>query len=264
MNNEDNKKIFGNDNDYESNDYDYESNDNKSNYNKSEYSESDLEPEEYDNNYNNNNYNNNNNNNNNIINNIYNNNINNNNNKNGINKIINSNYISTDFLKKINEIEIVDNNSDDNNDNNSDNSLDDFIKPINKINSKTYKSKKSNVKPLLPNSSADLLNQVTTEGIEHHDLKKQKVKLKQCEYCNKYYNNDMILSYPDGGKKKKNISDELICWHCLFWMNYSISARKTVDGVFGLTIVDYILKCKDVHECQTCTRKSDSGGCFFM
>ena len=106
--------------------------------------------------------------------------------------------------------------------------------------------------------------QISTEGISQNDLQQQNINiknndLKQCGYCNKFFKQDMIVPNLNDNKSANN---EIQCWHCLFWMNYSIPCRHNVDGMFGMTIVDYILKCKDIHEMETCTKNSDSGGCF--
>jgi hypothetical protein len=106
---------------------------------------------------------------------------------------------------------------------------------------------------------------VSTEGIAMDELPNQgldanslflKYGLKQCGFCNKFFKQDMIIPNKSGGQ------DDTQCWHCLFWMNYSVQTRKQVDGSHGMTIADYIMKCKDIHEIKTCTRNSDSGGCF--
>lgn len=101
---------------------------------------------------------------------------------------------------------------------------------------------------------------ISTEGIDseiiEYSSKYIQSNLKQCVFCNKYFKNDMIVP------NKDNIIDEFQCWHCLFWMNYSIPNRKNVDGTFGMTIVEYILKCKDDHETTLCKKNSDTGGCF--
>ena len=108
------------------------------------------------------------------------------------------------------------------------------------------------------------LAQISSEGVTAHELallnlNSSDLNLKQCTFCNKFFKQDMII--PDFDVHKNPV-DEIQCWHCIFWMNYPISARKNVDGIFGMTIVDYILKCKDIHEMSSCTRNSDSGGCF--
>ena len=111
---------------------------------------------------------------------------------------------------------------------------------------------------------APALELVTTEGLTpveldgFHGNNVLKASLRMCNYCNKYYRQDMIV--PANPENKD--PDETQCWHCLFWMNYAVGVRKSVDGKYGMTIIDYILKCKDIHEMDKCTRNNDSGGCF--
>jgi hypothetical protein len=99
---------------------------------------------------------------------------------------------------------------------------------------------------------------VSTEGIPgmlYNNVDKNLSKtVALCFLCEKIYMNDMLVP--------SEINTERQCYHCLFAMNYPVTNRKKVDGTFGMFIVDYILKCKDVHELDACTKKSDSGGCF--
>lgn len=97
---------------------------------------------------------------------------------------------------------------------------------------------------------------ITMEEMSELDINIKNLNLKQCTYCNKFYKEDMIIPVID------DTNNESQCWHCLFWMNYTIPSRNLVDGTYGMTIVEYILKCKDVHEIASCTRNSDNGGCF--
>lgn len=99
---------------------------------------------------------------------------------------------------------------------------------------------------------------LSTEGLTYDEKNAMNIQkgLPFCDYCHKFYSSDMIfpLSFKTYSQK---------CYHCLFWMNYPIDARATVDGVHGgLTIREYIMKCKDIHVTETCPRKSDTGGCF--
>lgn len=145
------------------------------------------------------------------------------------------------------EEHISNSDNDNDNDNNNDNDNDGFDND----NCEVEKSGFKNLEEPKPNFEA----QISTEGISQaemgHDMAKN---LKQCIFCNKYFKHDMIVPM-----NEKNSQDQQ-CWHCLFWMNYG--NRKNVDGVYGFTIVEYILKCKNVHELDTCTRNTDSGGCF--
>ena len=102
---------------------------------------------------------------------------------------------------------------------------------------------------------------VTTEGLSVFELQEsgapQGQHLKGCTCCNKYYRPDMLVPPTPGDDP-----NESQCWHCFFWMNYSVPMRKQADGKHGMTISEYILKCKDLHELDKCTRNTDSGGCF--
>lgn len=107
-------------------------------------------------------------------------------------------------------------------------------------------------------SSNQQKHPISTEGLTHEEISIYKISpndCKKCNFCNKYYGHDMIVPIYDK-------DDEVQCWHCLFWMNYASEMRKTVDGTFGMTIADYIMKCKDVHEFENCIRNTDSGGCY--
>ncbi|AYV81804.1 MAG: hypothetical protein Harvfovirus63_7 [Harvfovirus sp.] len=104
------------------------------------------------------------------------------------------------------------------------------------------------------------LDHITTEGLTLQDLEAMeysgiKKKIKGCNFCGKYFGEDMCI--PAFEK-----DDDVSCWHCFFWMNYAMTARKNADGVYGMTIVDYILRCSAIHETDKCQRNSDSGGCF--
>ena len=99
-------------------------------------------------------------------------------------------------------------------------------------------------------------------GIMYEDYKKlphhKQVNSVQCSYCQKFYNNTQqpkmfTTEFSEG---------EPVCFHCIFWMNYDIASRPHVDGVYGMTIVEYVMECKDLHDKATCTRNSDAGGCL--
>jgi hypothetical protein len=101
--------------------------------------------------------------------------------------------------------------------------------------------------------------EITTDGIEEKDYillnENNRNKLKFCIICNKYFNKDMTIIIDD------NTNDNQ-CYHCLFWLNYPISERKYVDGIYGLKIVEYIKKCCDFHDINNCTKNILNGGCF--
>lgn len=69
------------------------------------------------------------------------------------------------------------------------------------------------------------------------------LNLLNCDICGKFYKEDMMAPF-----------EGLCCYHCFFWMNYAPESRKQVDGVNGLSIVDYILKCKDNHAMGNCAK----------
>jgi hypothetical protein len=101
---------------------------------------------------------------------------------------------------------------------------------------------------------------ITTDGINETDESYYKLEkslqnlLNKCSMCQKLYDKNMINNLDD--------SYNLICWHCFFWINYDVSLRSQCDGTHGLTIVEYVLKCRKDHNTNKCTRNSDSGGCF--
>lgn len=110
----------------------------------------------------------------------------------------------------------------------------------------------------MKNNKFGSVTYISTEGITVYSLDEiEKELLKNsdvCSLCQKFYNNDMLIPAEKGTERQ--------CYHCLFSMNYPVGNRKHVDGMMGMTIVDYIFKCKDIHMSDICTMKSDSGGCF--
>ena len=95
-------------------------------------------------------------------------------------------------------------------------------------------------------------------GIDYDNYKvsyKGKFNFKQCGYCLKFF--------PDKQKgfitKTNDQEAEYICYHCLFWINYSPELRQTVDGVYDKTIHDYILETLPYHDTETCSKR---GQCF--
>jgi len=114
------------------------------------------------------------------------------------------------------------------------------------------------------------LEHITTDGASADELANVGSdilkSLIHCTFCNFYYKQDMIVPFQknddnnNNNNNKNNKNNDEQCWHCFYWMNYG--SRKEVDGKYGNTIGDYIIKCKDVHEMNKCTRNSDSGGCF--
>lgn len=80
------------------------------------------------------------------------------------------------------------------------------------------------------------------------------VKLDQCSYCGHYYKQDMVTVY----------NSEISCYHCIFLFNYETSCRKKVDGTYGMTIVQYIAKCKNDHDVDLCYHTSTCFICDYM
>lgn len=96
-------------------------------------------------------------------------------------------------------------------------------------------------------------NGISNEEFNKLSIKDQgKLNVKYCEICDRFYKNNFVILSDYG----------YICYHCLFWLNYSPNQRKQVDGTFGMTIAEYIMTCKDNHDKEKCTRNSDKGGCF--
>ena len=90
---------------------------------------------------------------------------------------------------------------------------------------------------------------IDDNGINHFiynqlfpDVHKQFIR---CEYCLKYYlcESNIVI------KDKDNYST---CMHCLYFINYDKDLRTSVDGKYGLTIADYILKYKSIHNKYNC------------
>jgi len=97
---------------------------------------------------------------------------------------------------------------------------------------------------------SDLVNGITYEKFKTLEYKPN---LEQCLYCLKFYNeygvNSMITKNFDG--------NNYICFHCIFWINYSYDLRKTVDGVYGKTINEYVKQCSSYHNQMDCDKNKD-------
>lgn len=97
----------------------------------------------------------------------------------------------------------------------------------------------------------DFIKKKTNENTNENTTENT-TNMKQCIFCDNMNENDMIV----------NDADIMQCWHCLFSMNYQINQRQHVDGQYGMTIADYILKYKDSHDIAKCNKISDLCGCF--
>jgi len=110
----------------------------------------------------------------------------------------------------------------------------------------------------LENNRATHINGITYEELKSNMQYNKQIQMVQCSYCQKFYHKSqqpkmITMEFSEG---------EPVCFHCIFWMNYDVSTRPQVDGVYGMTIVEYVVECKDFHDKALCTRNSDAGGCL--
>lgn len=92
---------------------------------------------------------------------------------------------------------------------------------------------------------------IDTNGVDHHEIQQMNIgnelfrnSIGHCSICGKFYKREMTMMY----------FDEKMCYHCLFFLNYDYDLRQNVDGVYDMTIADYILKCAPEHDKTKCTR----------
>lgn len=104
------------------------------------------------------------------------------------------------------------------------------------------------------------INNIITEGLNHSDYKKMSKdkisNLAMCSNCQKYYNTDFFVALEN---------DDDICQHCFFWINYDEDSRLNIDkkySNFGITVANYVITCHQNHNFETCTRRTDTGGCL--
>jgi hypothetical protein len=92
-----------------------------------------------------------------------------------------------------------------------------------------------------------------TNGLDHQIVKtlNDGYELVCCEMCNLYYEDQLTCFDNDG---------QHICYHCLFYLNYDPDMRPFVDGVYGMTIMDYVTKLSPLHDKQNCMRHGNN--CF--
>lgn len=92
---------------------------------------------------------------------------------------------------------------------------------------------------------------ITSEGISQDKIKQLKLEntknIIQCNWCQIYYNNDMILQ-----------TDGNVCKHCFFSVNYAQENRLKFDlecAKKGYGIAPYILDCHESHDTTQCIRQ---------
>jgi len=110
----------------------------------------------------------------------------------------------------------------------------------------------------IKNKQIDETEQITTNGIKMSSMEYKhlqppvKTKLSMCDFCGTSYKQDMIVE----------CNGDLNCMHCFFWSHYHIERRPEADGIYGPTIVDYILKCRADHDIYNCSNSFYTGCCF--
>lgn len=112
----------------------------------------------------------------------------------------------------------------------------------------------------LDKDDKNVLNKLDPNGIKYdvylskysNNPNINKLTIRNCNMCGHVYDIDNILVLEDFG-------NEVTCLPCFFWTNYAPELRENVDGTFGVTIAEFILRCKDTHDKATCTRYP---GCF--
>lgn len=119
-----------------------------------------------------------------------------------------------------------------------------------------YQYNQNNDKNNDKNNDIQLKNIIN--GINSNEINNLKyddrIMLTQCDFCAKFFSKDMIV--PEYGN-----DGTIICFHCLYWVNYKPDLRPFVDGVFGKTIVEYIMETRDSHDITVCNKRN-AGGCI--
>jgi len=109
--------------------------------------------------------------------------------------------------------------------------------------------------------NSDISDEVKINGLVYEDYKKSykgKGDFTQCSFCVKFFHQQT------NGFITQNNEGESVCYHCLFWLNYSMELRSTVDGAYGKTIHDYILECAPIHNTETCSRRGECFICDYL
>lgn len=82
------------------------------------------------------------------------------------------------------------------------------------------------------------------------------VKSKQCSLCARVFGDEMVTENVETGENN--------CYHCIYWLNYDVSRRPFVDGLYNLSIVDYIIKCRDSHKIDMCKSTGQCVVCDYL
>lgn len=80
----------------------------------------------------------------------------------------------------------------------------------------------------------------------------QKIYLRQCEFCQKLFEQKMIVKW----------EGNTTCYHCYFWTHYNEAIRVSADGNHGAFVAEYIDMCKKDHDYTLCYNGPRSGCCF--
>ena len=94
----------------------------------------------------------------------------------------------------------------------------------------------------------------TSEEDEMPNIVKEDNNTVTCNFCGGLYSNDTVVPYEDNN----------VCWHCIFSLNYSIYLRKNVDGMFGMSIVNYIFTYANDHNKENCQKNNMCFLCDYL
>lgn len=87
----------------------------------------------------------------------------------------------------------------------------------------------------------------TTEGYDNDNIyKRHRKENAQCQMCGKYYLIDMFI--------------DIQCKHCFFFMNYD--NHDIIDGLYGITVFDYIIQCKNKHKSPCIKLSNGECNCY--
>lgn len=107
------------------------------------------------------------------------------------------------------------------------------------------------------NSNSVYINGIPQDQLSVIANNGKNVNVSQCAYCTKYYHSN---GDENMGSFEYDTEGNFVCFHCMFSINYDIEARPIVDGVYGKTILEYVIQCKDSHDTNKCPRNGNE--CF--